>query len=258
MQSKMKRRLLGALLLACAGLAQAQTAPAPRYAVLSLVGKQLDIVHYTISTGSNIRPSAVTVVPISSTTFDDYALVTAEALIQHFEPGAAPDLLATEDQDLYRLQGELEGKNAEARAGQEALKGVLGNTQAPHTILITRHRGDARFQMVDASVGSGRVEGLGYYIDNNESIQMSDSGETGYGYLAPFAYLKLSLIDTRTQAPIRHKIVAESMLFPNIGRDAVGLSAWNVMSAEQKIERTKNVLRVALEKGIPALLNGGK
>ena len=58
-------------------------------------------------------------------------------------------------------------------------------------------RSDARLQLSDGDVGNGYLEGLGFYIDSTLRLEQEGAGRTDKGFISPYVYIQLILLDGR-------------------------------------------------------------
>ena len=83
------------------------------------------------------------------------------------------------------------------------------------------------------------VAGPGYYVDRDLWISRSDTGERAQGFLAPFVYIRVSLIDLATSAILRHELITESLVL-SAARSKQGDDPWGVLSAEEKVAQLRH------------------
>ena len=233
--------------IACAllfGAAQAQAAgiEPPCYAMLSLIGDKLDIVVYQTQTGSNIEQNRHEPLPIDDPLFDNAAVSAAGDAVRKVVPGAALVVLNSRSAALFERQRELFDEQDSKIALPDAIKTALQKENATHLILITKHRDDAILAFSDRYDGSGKLEGLGYYIDGVMPTKPGEGGETGRGYLAPYVYMKVSLIDAQTSRLIGKQIVKASQSV-SVARAIDSANPWDAMTNEQKVRIIDQMIR---------------
>ncbi len=258
----MKRRnwiqiLLVANLFVLSAADGATTTAPQEYAVLSLIGDNLTVAQFSTTTGTIVNKTPRILVPVKTPILDDVALLAVEDVVKKTDAGARLDLLSSNDPVLYKFQNDLFNNTGDSAAAQTALRTVLKNTTAERLILVSKHRADAYFRLVGSQIGEGKLEGLGYYIDNTVSIRMVDSGATGVGFLAPFAYVKVSLLNARTLQVLRTKSIIESEVIANAGSAEANLSAWQVLSQQKKIDHTTELIRRVIQQAIPDIFGSG-
>ena len=251
----MKRRLLAWILCGTAWLGMAAAASAaegPRtYAVISLIGDKMGVVTYQMSTGSGIDRNRRETIDVSDGLFDKIALTAIEKALnaqpdkprsQLFEL-AAPSLFTR--QDRFFSDGKL--------ILPEAIHAALKADGATHLLFVTKFRAEARMQADGSKVGSGVVEGLGFYIDHVTPMISNETGRKSNGFLAPFAFIRLSLVDLGSSAVLRQKnIEASTMMITANKKDAY--NPWDTLSPADKIEHLRYLVDTELAKGVASLL----
>ena len=81
----------------------------------------------------------------------------------------------------------------------------------------------------------------------------TETGEAGRGFVAPFAYVQVSLIDLRTGAVVRSEAAEESTTRANVGPTA-DLDPWDALTPEQKLRILENLLGRAVQRTVPLVL----
>ena len=82
----------------------------------------------------------------------------------------------------------------------DAIRDALRQQGATKFVLVRKHRDYANFQFINGySDGAGKLEGLGFYLDGTWETRSVDQTtgavRAGRGFIAPFAYLEVVLID---------------------------------------------------------------
>jgi hypothetical protein len=250
-----------AVLLGTAGLAvaplfsRAADGGDPRYAVMSIIGDKVTLIGYRPQTGSNLDQNDRRVIPVSAPVLDNTTLLAVDDAVKRLQPRAVTTLLASRDPRLFALQDQPLDKPGDAAAAVAAIKELLQQSKATRLILVAPYRSEARFQLRDNLIGSGKLAGLGFYVDRMTRIQLVESGEAGTGYLAPYAYLSVSLIDAGTMTTIRRSIVTESQLLPtSAAKDAT--VPWDTLTNEQKVEMLQALIGQGIDRAVSELLAG--
>jgi hypothetical protein len=245
-----KRTFLALLLLAAAAWAHA--ADARRYAVLSLVGDRLLIVQREMATGSRLDRNARQYVDVPDNTLDKSMLLALDSAIHKVQPAAPTILLNPKDPALFAAaQRELDGTGNTARI-YEAVKPVLTGTNATHLVLVTKQKHQAVIQLGDGNVGSGYLEGLGFYVDHGSLARSVDTGGAERGFISPFTYMNVALIEVASG-----KVLSEQRVYgsaPYTTPNASIGNAWNALTPQQKADRLAEVMRVEADRVVPQLL----
>lgn len=250
------RRLLWTLLgsLFLASLAHAQ-ADSHHYAVISLIGDELNVVTFQPSTGSWQDRNARKTYPIQGGVFDKAALLAADGGLKAADDKAKTSLLLLGAPSLFSEQERF------FEAGRlvlpEAVEAAVKGTGAGRLLLITKHRGEANLGVKRSNLGSGKVWGLGFYVDHNLALKQLDTGETGEGYVAPYMYVLVSLVDVQTHAVLAQQAVTESHVASAL-RSKSGMDAWDALTPAEKVGAINGMLSDRLAAVVAALASSGK
>lgn len=254
--------LIFRLLFGCVGLATvaalAQPAPAAglrSFAVVSEVGQQLQVVGFKEQTGSRLDSNQRTRIDTPGGAFDKTALLAAEQALKRALPGAPVFLVAPLDVELFPGVGNpVVGQRLQLPADLAAVLAQKGSTQL---LLINRRNADAAFQSLDNRLGSGRIDGLGFYVERTTPIRTADPLEPAHGFLATYAYLNLSLIDLRDGRVLATQPVTDARL-DIAPPSAAGGHPWDSVSNADKTANLLLLLRVAVEQTVPVMLQDRK
>ena len=231
-------------------LAFAAAAADRSYAVLALVGDQLTISIYQPATGSRLDRNVRQVVPLQNDALDRALVQSIGAEIERLEPGANVELLAAGNHKVF------EEANASLDGGGVAslvptIRSQVGSVKATHWLVVTKQRAEVGAETTDGQrLGSGSADGLGFYIDRTRSMMLTSTGEAAQGYLAPFAYLRLTLIEAATG-----KIVAETKAIRSraiVRPDAT--HPWDALEPDEKVRMIQELAREGVEDELPKLL----
>jgi len=227
-------------------------AEARRYAVLSLVGDRILVVEREMSTGSRLDRNQRQHVDVPNQTLDKSMLLAIDDAIRAQDPGAQTILLTPRDPALYAAAArELDGTGNTQRI-YDSVKSVLTGTNATHLVLVTKQRQHAKLRLRDGAVGSGYLEGLGFYVDYGTFARNTDTNEAERGFIAPFTYVNIALIDVATGKVLSEERVAGSAPYTtpnnNIG------NAWGALTPQQKAERLAEVMKTEAGRVLPHLI----
>ena len=246
----MKRfSFIGALCcMLIAGVAQAQTRS---YAVVSLVGDKLDVVTYQMATGSITDRNEHNSIPVTDGYFDDAAMLAADDAIGRIDAKAKITMLSASPPSWYA--GQYRFFNGNKIALPVELTAAMRGEGATHLLLITKFRSDARLQAASSKLGSGKLEGLGFYMDRDMPMISSDTQESSDGFLAAYVYVRLSLIDLATSTVIRDRTTTASEMRATIPGKAV-MHPWRAMTPQEKVTTVGNILRKEIARLVPDLI----
>ena len=235
----MLRSALAAIAVAVLASASAPVAAAQKYVVLSLIGDAMTLVTYRASVGSMLDRNDHQSVPLGDPAFDRAAAKAVEDALLRVDRENSVIVLGSSSPDLFTDQARL-FDGTRVVLGDE-LGTSLRNSGASQMILITKHRGEARVQMRRGSSGGGYLEGLGFYIDRQMQTRRVDTGESGTGFLGPFVYIKVSLVDLASATVLREDIISASRGF-SAARSETN-DPWSALTADQKALMLTRVLQ---------------
>jgi hypothetical protein len=234
-------------------LATAAAAAGETYAVMSLVGDGLLVVQHRATTGTSLPGNVHEFLTVADPAFDRAALLAVDAAVRRADPSARVVLLGGRDPALLEAQSRALGHDDAAQAIADVARPRLPATGATRLILVTKARHAAQIAFRDSHVGSGSLEGLGYYLD--ASILTTTRGATiedGVGFLAAFAYFDVALVDLKDG-----KVVGERPVYASAavgGSQSPTLSPWDALSPERKVSIVQDLVRREVAQAVPALL----
>ena len=231
-----------ALAQASAPAASAAAASPPTYAVLSLIGDEFTVVTRRAESSSRLDPNDKIVVPVPDATFDKVALEAAERVLSRLKPVSPVLRFSIRDARLFALQDRVLVDTPESHGIREALLGLLRESHVEKLVLLTKRRDEARFQLQSTTTGSGKIAGLGFYIDPLMPIYRNDTGAHGNGFLSPYVYIDVALVDVASMRVIRSVPALESTMSTDAGKSDT-FRAWDSMTGEQKVQALDRLIR---------------
>lgn len=245
-------QLLCGAVIAMASSAPASAAEARTYAVLSLAADKMTIVIPRMTTGSYTDRNLRNVYPMPDDSMDVAAVQAAEAAIKRHQPAAAVELFVTREPKIFAAQEEAaESMTDAAPRLLDALGQVLTQTKATHLLLIAKGRAGADFQLKSSTIGIGKISGIGFYVDESVKLVDTKTQERRRGYVAPFAVLKVQLIDMKARRTLKEATVDSSDLYSG-KLDA--RSAWDTLSPAEKTRALQSVIEEAAGDGVDRVL----
>jgi hypothetical protein len=245
-------RILSFVLLLLLASGAAEPAETRKYAVLSLIGDGMLISQWVPSTGARLDPNWKEFIPISEGVFDKAALLAVNGALKAIDPQGKPVLLFARERSLYEAQNRMLDSGGKSVDLLEHVRALLGGSGATHLILITKLRNEARLKMADTTVGSGMLEGVGFYIDSSIETRMVDTGAAGKGIVAPFAYFRVELIDLARGMVVNHeRVVASTSVSTS---NSTAQHAWNALSGAQKVRVLQDLVTQETTRVIPKLV----
>lgn len=244
------RRLLAAVLLLAAGFGA--QAGERRYAVLSLLSDQMTVVTRDTSTGSNLDRNHRESFAVPGNVLDKRTVLAIDDALRRERVQPDPVLLFTTDPAVFAAQARLLDDDVSVTHLVATLEPIVRGAHATHLILASKYRHDAMLQLADGKVGSGKLEGLGFYLDRAMRTISGDTREEAFGFVAPYAYFRLSLIDLATG-----KVVRDVPVFASVTQTAAHSetgNAWDAMTPQEKASALEALIRRETEVAVPRLI----
>jgi hypothetical protein len=228
-----------------------QAQPARRYAVMSLVADSITIIGQEPQTGTHIRKNTEDKMPLGNDGLDQLTMQAVLAALEKAAPGVPAVAVRAGSPQFYERQASfVDGTKANLPA--EVLA-ALREAKVTHLVLVSKYRAEAKMQAASIVLGSGVVQGLGFYIDRYVRMRLAESGEQGVGFLAPYAYFQLSLIDLESLTVLRNERVTQSHVIGN-NRGMKGAEPWDLLDAAAKMEALGGMLNSGVAGAIPKLI----
>lgn len=239
------------LLFACEA---AFAADARTFAIVSLIGDQFTIVQRESATGSNIRRNQRKAVRFDNAVIDREAIVAADEALQKARgnSGALAALVVMRDASVLAAQERMLEVGADLRELIPAVRAGLADKHPSHVILIAKYRADARIPVKDGSVGDGRIDGVGFYLDPTYHGDVTYGRPDFRGFIAPFAYFQVALIDMERREILGKEVATAAFMRTN--EHAESLTPWDLMSAAEKMEALEDMVARETARMIAAVL----
>jgi hypothetical protein len=202
--------LLAAFLACLSAIAVRADDGARKYAVLSLIGESMTVVGYVAVTGVNLNRNRSESVSVGSKVFDTTALGAVQESLRRVDSQAPIALFLGTSPALFTEQAKLfDGPRVLL---SPELGAAMKKDGATHLVLVTRYRSEALIRGAYGNHGSGTLEGLGFYVDNDLRTISSSDGGAARGFLAPYVYLRVSLVDLATSMIDREELITWSIM----------------------------------------------
>jgi hypothetical protein len=242
----MRTTLLALTLLVAALSAQALER---KYAVISLVGDRILVVDHQPAAGAHGESDTRSYVDPGTPALDNAVLFAIEAAVKKAQPKAAVLVHAAREPAILGAQ-EKSLESGALSAILDAAIPMLAGTGATHLILVTKERHEAAIELFHAHAGSGYFEGAGFYVDRTLPLVDVPTGLHYVGFLASFAYFRVSVVDLSTMALLKEDHVFVSYPVGNLG----GVHPWDAVTPGQKVTALQGILRREAARVVPALL----
>ncbi|KQV45828.1 hypothetical protein [Duganella sp. Root336D2] len=233
---------------------RAETAPIRSVAVLSLAGNSLALHVQRHQVGSRTESSPVEVRRMEDQVFDQAAIIAARSSLLKLLPDAKLNLMMTQDKGLYSAQNELFEHPEQHVEDRNYLKTLLKEQGVSHAIVISKFRSVAAIKLLDATVGSGALEGLGFYVDDMIDTLNRRDDTRSRGMVAPFAYVRVRLLEADSLNVIGEGTAKQSFILARPSADSSGMDTFNKMTGADKVKNVRTALEYAMEAILPGVL----
>lgn len=214
-------------------------ASTPRvYGIVSLVADHLTVTGFETTTGSQLAQNQTETIPLDTDELEKAVLRAGLRAINDSKLGKGVPLLIN-DGALYRGQAAL--VSGDRVALPASLLQTLQAQGATHLLLATKHRAEARMQANNVTLGTSKVEGLGFYVDRVTSLRLEGTGSVAPGYLAPHAYLRFSLIDLGSNKLVASRTLTASRVI-GVNSSAGGADPWQLLDSAGKIKALSDLI----------------
>ena len=223
------------------------------YAILSLVGDEIMIVQREMATGSNIDTNNRWSVQMPDSSIDRTMVFAVEDAVKRADPSAKTTLLVSRRQSVYDAVAR-ELKNGDTARAFEAVRPVLVNAKgATHLLFVTKYRRNAMLRIDNGYVGSGLLEGVGFYMDYGmQRGPVANVNEVESGMISPYAYFRVSLIDLASGKVVSEQTaIGSKPLWNKVG--TIG-HAWTALTPQEKDKRLQEVIQEEAARVVPTVI----
>ena len=220
-----------------------------KLALLSVMGDSMSIVVSQPTVGSHIDQNHVQVLPLPDPILDDAATkaaVDAVKLLSIEPPIQRVVLKWAAAQNKPAITSNKLTLSAE-------LQSALSESHASHLLLFTKYRAASALKTREGAIGIGTLEGIGFYIDRSVAMRDRNTNESQTGFLSPFAYFLMSLIDLSSGEVVNEQTVRASYTFLN-DQLTHGQDPWEALSVEKKVSVMQQLIRSETMRLMPKLL----
>lgn len=251
------RFFLSFLMLAFSALALGQ-APVPKaqpkVAALSLIGDRLQVVSAQMQTGSRIDRNRKEHVALQTDELDMATVLGFEKQAKAVRPELGVVLLRANDHSIHELQDAVVAGKRDLKDLLAAVAPLARRAGATHLVLFAKHRGEAQIRLDDGSVGTGFIDGLGFYVDRWARFRQTDKGMQEAGLLAPFAYYQALLVDLDGLKVVAQESSHQARALLPGARVKDLTDPWTYLTPAEKVETLKALSAEGLERIVPRIL----
>ena len=245
------RILLAAVLLSTIVTA-AGAAETRRFAVLSLIGDKLQMAQAKPLEGTPVDRIERNQLPLADPTIDRTALQAINEELRRAQPASTPVLLQATEPGMFDDQAKLLEPGGGGAALLDKIRDQLKGTRSTHLILVVKDRYDGIPDLQRSFVGTKELDGIGFFVGRTASPLPGNPSAVGPGFLAPFAYFRVALIDLGSGAVLKQERALASTAIS--AEQTMTGNPWETLNAQQKVRTLQDLIRSELARIIPALL----
>jgi hypothetical protein len=224
------------------------------YVILSMVGDHVTIVSEAGQTGSRMDQNKHEVMRLSEPVFDDFAVRVADAAIAKARPAASVITLRAGDPALYALRDSwLDAETIEVKSLLAQLTNQFPSSPDTHLLLIAPFRAEPELKSDRSYLGTGKVAGLGSYMNASTRTRRSDTQESARGFLGIFAHFQPVLVNLQTSAiEAQEHAVVGTIRSASRAEDR---TPWNALSDAEKSKVLQSLMKGEIERLLPGMLS---
>jgi hypothetical protein len=241
-----------AALLPAAALASSDPAPL-RAGILIGVGDRVAIVQQEASVGSHLKRNVEQSMRLGPEVFQHDAVLTAAQALGTALPGVKPVEMPVRP-DVQAQPWRVDGDRLVV---EPVLAGALERAKVGMLVLVEPLSAPAELKLVDLTLGHGRLEGLGFYVDNETPVRHIDTGDQAIGYLGLYAYFRTLVVDVPSMKLQCQRRSTDSRTYLADAKSP-GTHPWQALSLERKIEDLRGIVRRELAASLKQCLAAGQ
>jgi hypothetical protein len=243
-------RVLLAALLSFTFATAAPAAEVRRYAVLSLIGDKLQFAQAKPLEGTPVDRIERNFVSLGDPAIDATALKAIADELRRVDPQSAPVLLQATDAVMYDEQATL--SQPAGTPLLDKIRDQVKNTRATHLVVVLKDHYDGIPDLQRSFVGTKQLDGIGFFVGRTASPIAANPSATGPGFLAPYAYFRVALIDLTTGRVLKEERALASTAIS--AEQSMTGDPWEALTSQQKVRTLQDMIRRELARIVPALV----
>lgn len=221
---------------------------AGKFAVLSLLGDNVQLIHLTPARGDVPQAGEWRATPAGA--LDNAVLQALNDVVRESAPGREAKLYTSTTRSLFGDPAALFVN------GRLALPGQLGDavrqSGAAKLLLVTRSRQEPALAAALPARILMQLEGPGFVMDQRPSDQIGVDGQPGRPVLAPYVSIRIALIDLQDLRLQRERSLAVAARLPVAAEAAT--NPWAALAAEPRMAALEQLIAAELPKAARPLL----
>lgn len=243
------RTLLAITALLPAVSTASEPVAAPRAGILMGIGERISIVQQEARVGSHLNRNVQQTARIGPENFQADAVMRVAEALQAARPGIKPVEMPLRP-DVQTLPWRTEDGRLVV---EPVLADALQRAKVSMLVLVEPLSAPAELKLAELTMGSGRLEGLGFYVDNETPVRRIDNGDRAIGFLGLFAYFRTLVVELPSmKIECMRRSTGSTVVAAD--RDAPGTHPWQALSVENKISVLRNVLKTELDAALKQCL----
>lgn len=241
-----------ASLAAAAALLGAAACDAADYAIVSLIGSEITIVGAQPVSSTSLDRNSYSPIPVKDATFDRAVFNAVDRAIVARNRHEKSSLLRmpADDARAAFIDG---AKSAVAAASVvDAVRPAAAQAGLARMVLVAPYRYAPMMRTAEGHVGTGRVAGLGVYVDRMTRFHQPGVADVYPGYLGLFANFRVLVVDLASGAVLAEDVVTTGTTYAtsrSASRDPMA-----AITAEEKLRVLQRLIDVEMARVLPPLL----
>lgn len=219
----------------------AGASPVVKVGVMSAVGREVQVVVRAPTTGTRLDQNARDRLQVGNA-FERIVLkAVADSVERHGYGEAVPLALPPNGRMPWQRDGH-------AVLVTQALFDTAKQAGLSHLVLVQPARGEADLKLFRSSSGAGQLEGLGFYVDTMLEVVREDNNQPTTGFLAPYCYVDILLVDLATLDLQTLYRARASVAVADPGRQ--GNDPWQALPTEGKVAALRHLIEGEAERAV--------
>lgn len=241
-----------ASLVAAVALVAATACQATGYAVVSLIGGELTFVGAQPVSSTNLDRNDYSTVPVKDDTLDRAVFNAVDHAVVARSAQNTALLLRRPVADVRAAFADDRKSKAAVAKVVAAIRPTADKAGLDRLVLVAPYRFAPMMATADGHVGSGRVAGLGIYVDRMTRLDRQQAGDAYPGYLGLFANFRVFVVDVHDGRVLGDDVVTSGTTYA-VARSPTR-DPMKVIPAEEKLRELQGLVDREIARVLPPLL----
>jgi len=241
-----------ASLVAAVALVAATACQATGYAVVSLIGSELTFVGAQPVSSTNLDRNDYSTVPVKDDTLDRAVFNAVDHAVVARSAQNTALLLRRPVADVRAAFADDRKSKAAVAKVVAAIRPTADKAGLDRLVLVAPYRFAPMMATADGHVGSGRVAGLGIYVDRMTRLDRQQAGDAYPGYLGLFANFRVFVVDVHDGRVLGDDVVTSGTTYA-VARSPTR-DPMKVIPAEEKLRELQGLVDREIARVLPPLL----